>query len=152
MAGPIRAPADFLAGAMFVLVGAGALVLGRSYRTGTLLSMGPGYFPRMVATLLVGLGILVLLKGLRTQGANVQAPLLRPLVLVLGAVIAFGLGIESIGFVLSTLLLVLLSCAAQAGRSWVEASLLAAGLALLGWLVFVEGLGLSFSIWPPSAA
>lgn len=152
MAGPIRAPADFLAGALFVIVGAGALVLGRGYRTGTLLSMGPGYFPCIVAGLLVSLGLLVMLKALRTQGPTPQPPLLRPLALVLGAIIVFGLGIESLGFVVSTVLLVALSCAAQPGRSWAEASLLAAGLALLGWLVFAEGLGLSFPIWPSTAA
>lgn len=152
MAGPIRAPADFMAGALFVVAGAGALLLGRGYRTGTLLSMGPGYFPRIVAVLLVALGALVLLRALRAQGPAPQRPLLRPLLLVLGSVVAFGLGIETLGLVLSTVLLVLLSCAAQTGRSWVETCLLAIGLSLLGWLVFIEGLGLSFPVWPVMAA
>lgn len=148
MAGPIRAPADFMAGAMFVLAGLTALVVGRGYRTGTLLSMGPGYFPRIIAALLVGLGVLVLVNGLRTQGAMPDRPLLRPLVLVLAAVAAFGFGIEALGFVVSTLLLVVLSCAAQPGRGWIETGLLAGGLSLLGWLVFVQGLGLTFPVWP----
>jgi hypothetical protein len=148
MAGPIRAPADFMAGALFVVAGVAALVVGRGYRMGTLLSMGPGYFPRIIAILLVGLGVLVLVNGLRTQGAMPDRPLLRPLVLVLAAVAAFGFGIETLGFVISTVLLVVLSCAAQPGRRWVETGLLAGGLSLLGWLVFVQGLGLTFPVWP----
>jgi hypothetical protein len=151
MLGSIRAPADFMAGALFVAVGTAALVVGRDYRMGSLLSMGPGYFPRIVSVLLVGFGLLVMVNGLRTQGAMPDRPLLRPLVLVLAAVASFGLGIESLGLVLSTALLVALSCAAQPGRSWLEAGLLAAGLSLVGWAVFVKGLGLTFPVWPQAA-
>lgn len=151
MTGLIRAPADFMAGALFVAAGAAALLIGRGYRTGTLLSMGPGYFPRIVATLLVCLGVLVLVRGLRTQGVMPDRPMLRPLVLVLAAVAVFGLGIETLGFVLSASMLVLVSCAAQAGRRWLEAALLAAALCAMGWLVFVQGLGLTFPVWPQAS-
>lgn len=151
MSGPVRAPADFMAGVLFVAAGTAALYVGRDYRMGTLLSMGPGYFPRIISILLVGFGLLVLLSGLRAQGAMPERPLLRPLVLVLAGVASFGLGIESLGLVLSTVLLVMLSCAAYPGRSWLEASLLAGGLSLLGWAVFVQGLGLTFPVWPQTA-
>ena len=45
---------DTLAGAVFVLFGALALVVARRYEAGTLLDMGPGYFPRVLGALAGG--------------------------------------------------------------------------------------------------
>ena len=65
---------DTLAGAVFVLFGALALVVARRYEAGTLLDMGPGYFPRVLGALLVLLGLWIAARGLRAGGpARAQA-------------------------------------------------------------------------------
>ena len=54
-----RLSRDVAAGLLFVAIGVAALVAGSDYRSGTLLNMGPGYFPRIVSALMIVLGALV---------------------------------------------------------------------------------------------
>jgi hypothetical protein len=50
---------DALAGIMFALFGAAAVVLARQYPRGTLARMGPGFFPTVLGAVLVALGLLL---------------------------------------------------------------------------------------------
>ncbi len=52
----IRNPKDFWAGALFVAIGVGTLLMGSKYTLGTAARMGPGYFPRILGILLIVLG------------------------------------------------------------------------------------------------
>ena len=52
----IRNPKDFYAGVLFMSFGLAALVIARSYPLGTAARMGPGYFPRVLGILLLGIG------------------------------------------------------------------------------------------------
>src|SRR5215831_16189751 len=56
---------DVLAGLMFVGVAAFGLWLSRDYPIGTALRMGTGYVPRLLCWILLGLGVVVLVQGLR---------------------------------------------------------------------------------------
>lgn len=149
MEGRVRAPRDVLAGALFIAVGVLGLWLGRDYRTGTLLSMGPGYFPRIVCGLLAILGATVLLRGLRWQGEALPPWRLPPLLLVLLAVLAFGWSLERLGLMLATPVLVGVASVAQPGRRLSETVLLVLALDALAWAVFVWMLGMTFPVWPP---
>lgn len=150
MAGVIRAPRDAVAGALFCAVGAASLFIGAEYRLGTLLSMGPGYFPRIIGTLLTVLGGVVFLGSLRWQGEALEAWHLRPLMLVLGAIGLFAWGLERYGLILSLSGLIAVSCYAERGRRIGEVALLLVALNLLAWLIFVKGLGLPITVWPES--
>jgi hypothetical protein len=59
---------DYYAGALMVLVGAVAVNEARNYQLGTLQKMGPGYFPVMLGSLLILLGILI--AGTASTGGN----------------------------------------------------------------------------------
>jgi hypothetical protein len=50
---------DFYAGGLMVLFGLGVAIQGPSYKTGTLMHMGPGFLPTALGVLLVLLGIVI---------------------------------------------------------------------------------------------
>src|SRR3954449_11476682 len=56
---------DVLAGLLFVGVALFALWLSRDYPIGTALRMGTGYVPRLLCWILLGLGTVILVMGLR---------------------------------------------------------------------------------------
>jgi hypothetical protein len=133
-----------------MVLGAAALVIGADYRPGTALSMGPGYFPRIVGIGLAGLGALVVLTSLRMRGPGLERWHLRPLVLVLGAVLAFGWLLERFGLLAAVAVLAIVSALAQDDRRPWEVPVLVLALAFIAWLVFVRGLDLPIPLWPGS--
>jgi hypothetical protein len=52
----IRSPKDFWSGLIFVVLGAAFVALALQYRLGDMHRIGPGLFPTLVGSLLVGLG------------------------------------------------------------------------------------------------
>jgi len=146
---------DVAAGVAFMVVGAAALAIGADYRAGSLLHMGPGYFPRMMSGLLLLLGALVAIAGLRSpRGSEEPAPpwSWRAIFTVLGGIVLFGAGLETIGLVGSITALTLVSAYAEKKRSMVEAFVLAVAMNVVAWLVFVQGLGLPLPLWPERGA
>src|SRR5262249_20603046 len=61
---------DVLAGLMFVGVALFGRWLSRDYPIGTALRMGTGYVPRLLCWILLGLGVVVLVQGLRDALAS----------------------------------------------------------------------------------
>lgn len=146
----IRSPRDFLAGLLFIAAGGAAVVLGRAYAVGTTAAMGPGYFPRLLGWLLVGLGALTALRALRPAAAlEALAPFrARPLVMVTVSVAAFALTLPRLGLVVASMLVVGLSRTAAPGYRWLEVLLFGAGLTAVCAAVFVWGLKMPMSLWP----
>jgi len=145
----IRNQTDFAAG----LLAAGfglfvALYAATSYRYGTALRMGPGYFPVWIGGLLALLGLVLAAASLHTDGPPLRRMQLRPLLLVLGGSVVFGYALKPLGLVAATVLLVLISAAGGREFRWREVLMLAAALAVFAALVFVTGLGLPFPLWP----
>ncbi len=144
----IRNPKDFWAGVLFMLVGAAAIVLGSRYNLGTAARMGPGYFPRILGMLLVGLGAIVAVRALRLDGAPIPAWRWWSTLVVLGSVVLFGLIVNSVGLALSTVILIVLASAASSEFRWKEALVSGIFLAALAVGVFIVGLKLQLPIWP----
>src|SRR5207249_8596630 len=93
----IREPKDFWAGVMFFAFGVAAIVIGSAYPIGTAARMGPGYFPRILGILLIVLGAVLSLRGLRTPGSGITFGSFVPMLVVLGSVVLFGLTALKIG-------------------------------------------------------
>lgn len=148
MAGFIRAPRDVAAGAFFITVGVSALLIGADYRLGSLLSMGPGYFPRIIAGVLIALGVGVGLAGLRLQGPPVGRWPWRALLLVLGSIVWFGWSLERLGLMAAVAVMTFVSAYAERSRGLVEAVSLSVFLAVLAWVIFVWALGMPLMLWP----
>ena len=144
----IRHPKDFFAGLLFIAFGIAANAIGTNYALGTAARMGPGYFPRILGLLLIGLGLALSLRALRLSGPKVPAFKWRPLVIVLGSVSIFGLIVNYAGVVVSTMFLIVASSAASHEFRLRESFLAGAVLAALAVGVFVIGLKLQLPIWP----
>jgi hypothetical protein len=106
----IRDAKDFWSGVMFAAFGIFFMVFARQYDMGTAARMGPAFFPTMLGGLLLGLGVLVALKGLTAKTAGrLDRFHFKPLLLVLGAVVAFGLLLRPAGLLVSLTALVVIS-------------------------------------------
>jgi Tripartite tricarboxylate transporter TctB family len=144
----IRNPKDFWAGVLFALVGAAAIILGSRYNLGTAARMGPGYFPRILGILLIALGLVIALRGLRTDGLRITGWNFRATAVVLGSVVLFGFIVNFVGLAISTVILIVLSSAASAEFRWKEALVSGVFFAILAVCVFILGLKLQLPIWP----
>ena len=74
-----------------------------------------------------------------------------PTLIVLGSVILFGIIVNSVGLVFSTIILIVLSSAASHEFRYKEALISGVLLAALAVAVFVIGLKLQLPIWPGSS-
>lgn len=146
----VRNPKDFLAGLLFVAVGIAAIALATNYTLGTAARMGPGYFPRILGMLMIALGAILALRGLRISGSPLPGWKWRPVLIVLGSVIVFGMIVTRVGLVFATVLLVVMASAASHEFRPKEAVISGLLLAALAVGVFVIGLKLQIGIWPGS--
>jgi hypothetical protein len=144
---------DVLAGLLFITVAALGLWLSRDYPIGTALRMGTGYVPRLLCWLLLGLGAIVLVQGLREAQAtrslsSGDISALRPVIFVTASLVLFGLSIERLGLVVSILLLIGVGAVAARGLRLLETLAAALVLIVLSWGIFILGLGLTIPVWP----
>jgi hypothetical protein len=142
----IRHPKDFWAGLIFTAAGLGFGILSRDYEFGTTFRMGPGYFPTVLAVLLVILGLATTIRAFVIDGPPVQGLALKAILLVLGPVVLFGFILRGAGLGLALLLLVLISAYASVRFRWPVAVLLAIGLTAFALFVFVTALGLPIPV------
>jgi putative tricarboxylic transport membrane protein len=143
---------DVLAGALFMGVALLGLWVSREYPIGTALRMGTGYVPRLLCWVLLGLGSVVLIGGLRggsSGSADSRVSFAwRPLLLVAGSLVLFGLAIERLGLIVAILLLVVTGALASRSLRPVETMVAALVLIALSWSIFILGLGLTIRVWP----
>jgi hypothetical protein len=153
----ILARKNVLTGLMFIAIAAFGLWASRNYPVGTALRMSTGYVPRLLCWLLMGLGAIVLVQGLRERAApeashgssGISAlAQIRPVAAVTLSLIVFALALEPLGLVLSIVLLVAIARFASRDLGVRETFAAAAGLSVLTWAIFVLGLGLTIPVWP----
>jgi hypothetical protein len=138
---------DVLTGAMFMGVAVLGLWVSREYPIGTALRMGTGYVPRLLCWVLLALGAVVLIGGLRGVGAQATFAW-RPLLFVAGSLVLFGLAIERLGLVIAIVLLVVTGALASRMLRPLETIVAALALVALCWGIFILGLGLTLRLWP----
>jgi hypothetical protein len=143
----IKSPQDIGAAVIFLSVGLAGLYFGSDLAFGTAGRMGPGYFPIILSTAILGIGVIVGLKGLTVEGPPVEAMYLRPILVVVAAILAFGFLVDRIGLALTAALLTVLAGFARRKVNLLETALLATGLALFSVGLFVYGLSQPFPAW-----
>lgn len=144
----IRAPRDFWAGLMFIAFGVGFGWVAQSYQMGTSVRMGPAYFPTVLGGILAVIGVGILIESFFAKGEPVPKFYFRPLILIVLAVVLFGILLKPLGLVLSTAVLVGLGAFGGFEFKWKEVSILYVVLAIFSVWVFVKGLGLPIPVWP----
>ena len=136
----VKSPRDVGAAAMFILIGVAGLWFGRDYTVGTAARMGAGYMPTMLSWLLIGFGVFVGLRALRIDGPRVDPVNWRSAVLILVALLLFGLLIERTGLALAVAATTFVGALASREGRWKEGAALGIGLAVFCVLVFIYGL------------
>ena len=145
----IKSPKDFWAGLMFLAFGIFfAAWAAANYQMGTAVRMGPAYFPALLGGLLAILGLAILAGSFAIEGPKVPQFHFRPLILILGANIAYGYLVKPASLVLATAVLVFVSSLGGHEFKWKEVTLLYIFLIIFSVLVFVKGLTLPFPLWP----
>ncbi len=144
----IRSPKDFWAGLLFIGLGILAVAVGSRYALGTAARMGPGYFPRILGLLLVVLGAIISLRGIRLDGEAIPRWHWRPTLVVLGCVTVYGMIIGWLGMAISTVLLIVGASFASHEFRWKESLIAGLLLSTLAVGVFVKGLGVQLPVWP----
>lgn len=135
-------PQDLWPGVIFGGTGIAAIVLGRESPMGTATKMGPGYFPAILGALLAVVGLALVIRAFLSRGERITGFAIRPLVLVLGATLLFGLTVRGTGMIAALIVLVLVSAAASRLVRWPAAITLAVGLTVFSAVTFVKVLGL----------
>lgn len=144
----IRAPKDFWAGLMFLAFGVGFAWVAQNYQMGTSVRMGPAYFPTVLGGILALIGIAIVIQSLVTTGGPVPKFYFRPLVLIVFAVVIFGVLLKPLGLVLSLAILVGIGAFGGFEFKSKEVAILYVVLAIFSVWVFVKGLGLPIPVWP----
>ena len=142
----LRNNRDWIAGLLFIVLGALATVLARDYPFGTTMRMGPGYFPTMLGGILLVFGATILLRGIRS-GERVKGEWgVRPLAWITLSIVLFGFLLDRVGMVPATV--VTLFAAAAAGREFrlKEVLLLAIVMTAFSVAVFSYGLKLPYPL------
>ncbi|WP_296342017.1 tripartite tricarboxylate transporter TctB family protein [Reyranella sp.] len=137
---------DFLSGLMFVGFGAAALYFGQKLAIGTAVRMGPGYVPRMLSLILLGLGILICVLALINGGEEVEKPKWKPITLVTIGIVCFALLLERAGLFPALVVLILISSLAGEEFKLFEVIGNIVVLSILCIVVFKLGLGMNISI------
>jgi hypothetical protein len=158
-------PKNFLGGLLFAAIGLMFALVAKGipgiaslsgYSMGTPARMGPAFFPFWLGLLLFALGVIIAITGLRGkggEGSGLPKYHWRPIALVLGSVIMFGLILKWVGMLIAGFLLVIVASTANPeGVKWRDVILLALGLVIFCAVVFVGGLKLPIPLCPPIEA
>ena len=141
---------DIAGGAVLMAVGIGfAWYAVQSYNVGSLRRMGPGAFPAGLGVILAVLGLLQAVPAFFRAGVMPEIRVWSP-IFVLAGLAGFALVIRPFGLVPAVFAVILVSSLADLRIRPVSIGALATGMALLTWLVFGVGLGMSVPMfrWP----
>jgi hypothetical protein len=146
----IKHAKDFWSGMMFAAFGLGFAVIAQNYDMGTAARMGPAYFPTVLGGLLTLLGVIIALRGLKTEEPDSQVDKFHftPLMLILGAVVAFGLLLRPAGLLVALTVLVIVASFGSHEFKWREIIPLTVVLTLLVLGVFIYGLSMTIPVLP----
>lgn len=143
-----KALKDLLAGLAFIAFGLAFAIGALGYNVGTPLRMGPGYFPLSLGIVLVVLGGVIVVKGLvASDGEPVGGLAWRPVILIVAALIFFGVTVRGLGVVPALFVTVLVAALAREGTSPLLALATAISLTVLSVLVFIVALQLRLQLW-----
>jgi hypothetical protein len=111
-------------------------------------AFGPGTAPRLFAGLLVGLGTIVALVGLVTDGPRIEKYKIRGPVLVIASILLFASMIRPLGLVIASYVTFIVAILGSKEMRVVESLLGAAVMTAFCVGLFVYLLNLPFQLWP----
>ncbi|GLK82852.1 tripartite tricarboxylate transporter TctB family protein [Ancylobacter defluvii] len=146
----VRSYRDITAGLIFLAL---AIAFGwesTNYEMGRPVRMGPGFIPLALALMLGALGLAVMLTGLNKHGEGDSGPVpWRGIALVGVALVLFGAFGRELGLVPVVFLCSFVTALASVRNTLSSALGISAALAVVCWVVFKLGLGISLSTIGP---
>lgn len=151
---------DFWGGTLFAVIGLLFALIARGipglsfmpgYSMGTPARMGPGFFPFYLGVLLLILGVVIAVAGIRAKPGpegDVEKFHWGPILYVLGGVVVFGILLKPIGMLLSGLLLIVVASLGSHEFKLKPVLILGVVLTVFCAFVFVGGLKLPIPLCP----
>ncbi len=141
---------DFWAGVLFVTFGLAGLWFGLGYPFGTTAQMGPGYFPRVISSALVLIGVAIVVRAVRgtTDAEPIGIWPIRAIVMVLGGMVIFGLVAPHLGFVAAAAAITAIAGLASSEVRIGELLVFTVLLVIAVTAVFIYGLRLNIPVFP----
>lgn len=142
-----RIPSDIYAALLLVALGAATLIGTATYPVGTLTQMGPGFYPRAIGCIMIGLGLLVALGARGSAGVALRPSRadVRGWLCIVGGIAAFTVLGPHGGLVPATFAIVFISALGNQRNTVKDALLLALAMVVLSVVVF----GLALKIQMP---
>lgn len=140
---------DFFGGLAVIAVAAVAFWLARDLPGGASGGMGPGTLPKGLALLLGLLGAILALGALLENGPRLERWSIRAPLLILGAVVVFGLAVRPLGLVVAGPLAIVIGAFASDEVRWKETLLFGALMTAfcIGLFKFALGLPIPLAPW-----
>jgi hypothetical protein len=137
---------DFLAGLLLLGFGTLGMYLALDYPFGSSLRMGPGYFPRVLAGIIIAFGVFVMVRGILSNERVKGVWGVRALLLISLAFILFGWIMDRYGMIPA--LIVMFLVGARAGHEFklLEVVILTVLMSVFAVVLFVYGLGLPYQL------
>jgi hypothetical protein len=143
-----RAWPDLAAGAIYVLIALVFVIQSLQYEIGSLLRMGAGFFPLMLGSALLVLGLAVGASGFVAEREQpVTGFPWRAIFLVAAALIIFPVIVRPLGLIPAVFLTTILAGLAGARPNPVMVVVIAAGLTVVVLVIFVLGLQLRLRLF-----
>ncbi len=142
---------DFYAGALLIILGCGAILAARENAYGTLMHMGPGFFPTALGVILASIGVLI--AGMALGSLNhpdrilPENPQWWGWACILAGPAAFIIFGEYGGMAPATFACVLISARGDKTATWKSSLLLALGVTFFGCLLFSYVLKVPFPLF-----
>jgi putative tricarboxylic transport membrane protein len=143
-----RGNTDFYSGLLLSAIAVFALFYIRTLEIGTVRQMGPGYFPLGLALVLLGMGLILVVKGIFTGGSPVGEIHLKPLFFVLLSFVVYGVLVEHVGLIIAILAQVITAHFGSRETKLRESLIIGVVLALSSSVVFVWLLKIPVNLLP----
>ena len=139
---------DIAAGLFVLVVGIAVGIAALDLNFGTPQRMGSGFLPFWLGILMVLVGILTIIGGLRGGEAFPTFPTLRPLAALIFGFSAFAFLVRPAGLIVAAFAGILISSFATKQTHLIQTIIFAAILAGVSALLFVVLLDVPINIWP----
>ncbi|HSP24347.1 MAG TPA: tripartite tricarboxylate transporter TctB family protein [Saliniramus sp.] len=137
---------DIIGGLLLMAIGLFFLMGALDMRIGEARRMGPGYFPMVLGIAGMILGALIVIPAFMRSG-RLPGVNWRPFFAVMTAILVFALVMPRAGLLPAVFATVVVaSFGDPRSRLW-QTVLLAAGLAVATWVIFIYGLGLPMIVY-----
>ncbi|SDN85858.1 tripartite tricarboxylate transporter TctB family protein [Phyllobacterium sp. OV277] len=140
---------DLICGLLFIAAGLVFAIQAYGLELGTAFRMGPGYFPLVLACILIVLGVIIIIQGTQLEHEPMGPIAWRGILFILPAPVIFGLTVRGLGFVPALFITALWAAFASVKMKPGLALILVGGLTLFSVIVFSYALGLPFRRFGP---